>query len=61
MLGIDCMNKLYERIANDIAADIQQGIYLSGEKIPSVRTLSQQNPSVLALFRRLMACLKIKD
>lgn len=36
------MSKLYERIACDIAADIQQGIYLSGEKIPSVRTLSQQ-------------------
>jgi DNA-binding transcriptional regulator YhcF (GntR family) len=36
------MSKLYERIACDIAADIPQGIYLSGEKIPSVRTLSQQ-------------------
>lgn len=35
------METLYQKIANDIAADIQQGIYVSGEKVPSVRKLSQ--------------------
>jgi DNA-binding transcriptional MocR family regulator len=36
------MDKLYEKIANELAADIQLGIYISGEKIPSVRKFSRQ-------------------
>ena len=35
------METLYQQIANDLASDIQQGIYASGEKVPSVRKLSQ--------------------
>ena len=36
------METLYQKIANDLATDIQQGIYAAGEKVPSVRKLSQQ-------------------
>jgi len=35
------METLYQQIASDLAADIQQGIYAPGEKVPSVRKLSQ--------------------
>ncbi|OYW94928.1 MAG: GntR family transcriptional regulator [Pseudomonadales bacterium 32-61-5] len=33
---------LYQRIAHQLAEDIRQGVYLPGERVPSVRKLSQQ-------------------
>jgi DNA-binding transcriptional MocR family regulator len=33
---------LYERLADDIARQIQDGVYRVGEKLPSIRTLSRQ-------------------
>ena len=35
------METLYQKIASDLASDIQRGIYAAGEKVPSVRKLSQ--------------------
>jgi DNA-binding transcriptional MocR family regulator len=34
------METLYKKIASELAEDIQQGIYVSGQKVPSVRKLS---------------------
>jgi len=33
---------LYQRIAHQLAEDIRRGVYLPGERVPSVRKLSQQ-------------------
>ena len=33
---------LYQRIAEQLAEDIRSGVYLPGERVPSVRKLSQQ-------------------
>lgn len=35
-------NTLYRQVAQDLAKDIEQGIYLAEQKIPSVRKLSKQ-------------------
>lgn len=35
------MTTLYQKVAEDIAQDIQQGVYLAGQKVPSVRSLSK--------------------
>ncbi|WP_283786256.1 PLP-dependent aminotransferase family protein [Bermanella sp. WJH001] len=35
------MTTLYQKVANDIALDINQGVYLAGQKVPSVRTLAK--------------------
>jgi len=48
---------LYQRIAGQLEADIQRGVYRPGEKVPSVRKLSQQlnvsHATVLQAYARL--------
>jgi len=48
---------LYQRIARQLADDIARGVYRAGEKVPSVRKLSQQlgvsHASVLQAYARL--------
>jgi len=48
---------LYQRIAKQLEADIQRGVYRPGEKVPSVRKLSQQlnvsHATVLQAYARL--------
>lgn len=36
------MATLYERVANDIAGQIEQGLYQAGDRLPGVRQLSRQ-------------------
>lgn len=35
-------NKLYERVAKQLAAQIDQGLYRPGDRLPGVRRLAQQ-------------------
>jgi len=48
---------LYQKIASQLEADIQRGVYRPGEKVPSVRKLSQQldvsHATVLQAYARL--------
>ncbi len=36
------MSKRYEQVANEVARQIEQGVYLPGQKLPGVRKLSEQ-------------------
>lgn len=51
------MEKLYEKLATDVAANIEQGLYKAGERLPGVRTQSKQRglsvSTVVAAYRLL--------
>jgi DNA-binding transcriptional MocR family regulator len=51
------MDYLYERLAATIAAQIEQGIYRPGDRLPGVRPLSRQRnisiSTAMAVYRRL--------
>ena len=48
---------LYQRIAHQLAEDIRRGVYQPGERVPSVRKMSQQlgvsHASVLQAYATL--------
>lgn len=56
------MNKaattLYQQVAEDIAADIEQGVYLAEQKIPSVRKLSKQLQVSISTINQAYALLE---
>lgn len=52
------MSTLYQKIADDIAQDIHQGIYLSGEKVPSVRSLSKLKSVSISTITQAYALLE---
>ena len=48
----------YEHLATLLAQRIEQGLYRSGERLPSVRSLSAEHASVSAPYSRLIICWK---
>ncbi|GAB2898790.1 PLP-dependent aminotransferase family protein [Paraburkholderia jirisanensis] len=50
--------KLYEKLADDIEALVAQGVYLPGEKIPSVRRTSQHHRLSITTVLRAYALLE---
>lgn len=52
------MGTLYRQVARDIAQDIQQGVYLSGEKVPSVRRLSKLKSVSISTITQAYALLE---
>ena len=52
------MSTLYEKIAEDIAQDIHQGVYLAGKKVPSVRTLSKVKAVSISTISQAYALLE---
>lgn len=59
--GIICtaffMANLYEELASELAGNIEQGVYQVGERLPGVRTTSEQRgvsiATVLSAYRQL--------
>lgn len=51
----------YEHLANILAQRIEQGLYRSGERLPSVRTLSQEHGVSISTVQQAYQCLEIKQ
>ncbi len=52
------MSTLYGQIADDLANDIQQGLYNPGHKVPSVRQLSKQKQVSISTINQAYALLE---
>lgn len=52
------MSALYRQIADDLADDISQGVYVPGEKVPSVRQLSKQRSVSISTINQAYALLE---
>ncbi len=52
------MNTLYGQIADELEIDIQQGLYLPGKKVPSVRQLSKQRRVSISTINQAYALLE---
>ncbi len=52
------MSTLYGQIADDLALDIQQGLYQPGHKVPSVRQLSKQRSVSISTINQAYALLE---
>jgi len=52
------MDTLYAQIADDLALDIQQGLYVPGTKVPSVRQLSKQRSVSISTVNQAYALLE---
>lgn len=52
------MGTLYRQIASDIASDIEQGLYMAGQKVPSVRKLSQSKAVSISTINQAYALLE---
>ncbi|NVK39119.1 MAG: winged helix-turn-helix transcriptional regulator, partial [Gammaproteobacteria bacterium] len=52
------MTTLYQKVAEDIAQDIQQGVYLAGQKVPSVRSLSKVKDVSISTITQAYALLE---
>lgn len=52
------MSTLYGQIADDLESDIQQGLYLPGTKVPSVRQLSKQRRVSISTINQAYALLE---
>jgi len=49
---------LYQQVAGEIAEDIQNGLYVSGQKVPSVRKLSKQRSVSISTVTQAYALLE---
>jgi len=52
------MSTLYAQIAHELAQDIQQGLYVPGTKVPSVRQLSKQRSVSISTINQAYALLE---
>lgn len=52
------MSTLYQKVAQDIAQDIHQGVYLAGQKVPSVRNLSKVKAVSISTITQAYALLE---
>lgn len=52
------MSTLYQKVADDIALDINQGVYLAGEKVPSVRNLAKVKTVSISTITQAYALLE---
>ena len=52
------MSTLYQKVADDIALDINQGVYLAGQKVPSVRSLAKVKTVSISTITQAYALLE---
>jgi DNA-binding transcriptional MocR family regulator len=52
------MSTLYQKVANDIASDIHQGVYIAGQKVPSVRNLAKVKTVSISTISQAYALLE---